>query len=300
MQTKQMDRPQFELVDTHCHLWQFELLRRAWHPPAIIYRTFTPADLMAAALPVGVKQFVLIEAGTSADDNDALFAFASASDAIGAVIAHADFASPTLDDDLDRWQQQSKFRGVRMRFEDHPDPDVLTRPSTLAGLKNIARRGLVFDFIVLTHQLGDLLKICEQVPDLKGVIEHMGKPDLRGERELDEWSEQMKRLARQTDLKCKLSIGPRGEDMDFIFAHLGQGWPVDVIKRRTAVLVEAFGPDRLLWGSDWPVVLLEASYEQAYLTMRKALGPLNPDDEVKMFRTTAIAFYGVTVASSGQ
>src|SRR5687767_6639873 len=102
MQTYQIDRPKLELVDTHCHLWQFELLRRAWRPPDIIYRTFTPADLMLAAQPVGVKQFVLIEAGTSADDNDTLLAFASASDAIGAVIAHADFASPMLDDELDR------------------------------------------------------------------------------------------------------------------------------------------------------------------------------------------------------
>jgi L-fuconolactonase len=251
---------------------------------------------MTAAQPVGAKQFVLIEAGTSPEDNDALLAFASASDAIGAVITHADFASPTLDDELDRWQQHPKFRGVRMRFEGHPDPDVLTRPSTLAGLKNIARRGLVFDFIVLTHQLGDLLKICEQVPDLKGVVEHMGKPDLRFERELEGWTEQMKRLAQHTDLKCKLSIGPRGEDMEFIFANLGQGWPVEVIKRRTAVLVEAFGPERLMWGSDWPVVLLEATYEQAYQTMRLALGPLHYDDEVKLFRTTAMAFYGVIAA----
>ncbi|HMN28366.1 MAG TPA: amidohydrolase family protein [Caldilineaceae bacterium] len=293
MSIEQIGSARLDLVDTHCHLWQFELLRRAWCPPDIIYRTFTPTDLLAAAQPVGAKHFVLIEAGTSAEDNNALLDFAASSPAIGAVITHADFASPTLDEDLDRWQQQPKFRGVRMRFEGHPDPDVLTRPSTLAGLKKIAQRGLVFDIIVLTHQLRDLLKICEQVPDLKGGIEHMGKPDLRHERELDEWTAQMKLLAQNTDLKCKLSIGPRADEIEFIFANPGQGWPVDVIKRRSDVLVEHFGPDRLMWGSDWPVVLLEASYAQAYQTMRQALGPLSPDVELKLFRTTAIRFYAL-------
>lgn len=286
------------IIDAHCHLWRFDLLQRAWRPPDIIYRTFDPHDLAQASHSVGVRSAVLIEAGTTPEDNAALAHFANSSDIIGAVISHADFASPTLDDELDRWQQNSKFRGVRMRFEGHPDPDALTRPSTVAGLKNIAGRGLVFDFIVLTDQLPELLRICEQVPDLKGVIEHMGKPDLRHESELGEWTHHIQQLARHTNLKCKLSISPRSEDMTYSFTHPGQGWPVDVIRRRTNVLLEHFGPDRLMWGSDWPVSLLTATYEQSYRTIRQALGTLNPDDEVKLFRTTTMDFYGLTVTQS--
>lgn len=234
---------------------------------------------------------MLIEAGTTPEDNQALEEMAAASDLIGAIIPYVDPRSSTLVEELDYWEQNPKFRGIRMRYEGHTEPDILTHPSTVEGLKELAHRGLVFEFLVQTPRLKDILEVYERVPELKGAVEHMGKPDLRQGTGWEEWSQQMKALATNTNVICKLSISPRAEDFDEIFANPGQGWSMELVKPHIQLLLELYGPERLMWGSDWPVALLESDYVGTYRTIKDALGRLDPGDEVQLFRTTATRFY---------
>ncbi len=284
------------IVDTHVHFWRLELLRRAWQPPPVIFRTFEPKNLIEVAAPIGVNRCVLVESGTTNADNRALAEFAASSTFVDAIISYADLESPTLERELDHWAQNQKFRGIRMRFEGHPDPNILTRPSVIEGLRKVAQRGLVFEFLVVTSHLQDILKVYERVPDLKGNIEHMGKPDLRRGADREEWSQYMQALAENTPATCKLSIGPRAADLEEIYANQGQGWPLEHIKPPIQFLLEQFGPDRLMWGSDWPLVLLESDYAGGYQATREALGQLNPNDELRLFRTTALQFYSLPLA----
>lgn len=279
------------IVDTHCHMWRLELLRRVWQPPEVIFRTFEPKDLAEASQPIGVERCVLIEAGTTPEENQALAETAAASELIGAVVPYADPQSSTLAKELDYWEQDTKFRGIRMRYEGHPEPGILTHPGTIEGLKELAHRGLVFEFLVETQQLKDILQVYERVPQLKGVVEHMGKPDLRRGSGWEEWSQQMKALATNTGIICKLSISPRAEDFDEIFANPSQGWSTELVKSHVQFLMELFGPERLVWGSDWPVALLQSDYVGTYTTTRDALGQMDPGDELQLFRTTATRFY---------
>src|SRR5206468_11535463 len=122
------------------------------------------------------------------------------------------------------------FSGVRMRFEGKSDPDVVTRPHMMEGFEMLARREIPFEFLVTTKHLKDILKVYEHVPELHGVIEHMGKPDLRRGTDWNEWSQLMKALAKNSNVSCKLSIGPRAEDLAEIEANQGQGWPIDRIR----------------------------------------------------------------------
>jgi L-fuconolactonase len=281
------------IIDTHCHLWRLELLRRAWTPASTIFRTFEPKDLAKDCNPIGVYQCVLVEAGMTAEDNQALEEVAATSELISGIVPFLDLESPNLEEQLDYWACRPKFRGIRMRFEGHPNPEIMTRSTTLEGFKSLSKRGIPFDFLVTTKNLKDILTIYEHVPELQGVIEHMGKPDLRRWSDREEWSRRITAVAKHTSALCKLSIGPRAEDMEEIYANQGQGWPIEAIQPYVHLLLDQFGAERLMWGSDWPLLLLESDYGGTYQTMRSALGQLDPADEVQIFRNTAVHFYGL-------
>ncbi len=281
------------IVDTHVHFWRLELLRRAWQPPPVIFRTFGPPDLIDGAAAVGVKSCVLVEAGTTAEDNRALADFAASSDFVGAMIAYADLESPSLEQELDALAEIPKFRGVRLRCEGHPDAEILTRPGVIEGIRRVAERGLTLDFLVVTGHLKDIPGVYEKAPGLKGIIDHIGKPDLRRGSDFAAWREYMRAAAANTDAVCKLSIGPRAADMEQIYASQGEGWEIEQLRPPLHFLLEQFGPERLAWGSDWPLVLLQSDYGGGLQAVRAALGPLDADAEMRLFRATAMQFYSL-------
>jgi L-fuconolactonase len=182
-----------------------------------------------------------------------------------------------------------------MGFEGHADPDILARPSILSGLEALARRGLIFEFLVRAHHLKDILRVYERMPDLKAVIEHMAKPDVIEGSDSVEWRQQMQALAGNTKVVCKLSLSPRIEQLSQLLANPQQGWPIEQIKPYVEFLMGCFGSDRLMWGSDWPVALLVSDYAGTYRAMRQALGRLTPAVELRLFRQNALQFYGLPV-----
>ncbi len=266
----------FPIVDTHCHLWQVDLVEKAGMGPefGVMHATYTPKDLAAAAREVGTRMFVLVESGRTAEDASLIQRHAE-TDIITAFMPFQDLTGPTLEKDLDRWQQHHKFRGVRMGFEGNPDPDALKNKAVLRGLEALAERGLVFEFLVRVGHLRDVVRIYERIPELKGIIEHMAKPEMAHRSEDAAWREGMAALAGGTPALCKLSLSPRGEDIMELLAHPKGGIAVDKVKPYVQFLLECFGPDRLAWGSDWPVALLESDYTGAFRAMQAALGPLS-------------------------
>lgn len=286
-------RSDLGIVDAHCHLWQIELARQTGLTPdfAPLFRTFSPSDLFGAAAPLGVNACVLIESGKTDAENRALAEMAASSNLVAAFTPHVDLASPTLERELDGWYTHPKFRGVRARFEAHPDPEILTQPNVLNGIAKLAERGLVLEFLVRASHLKHILKIYEKFPRLNAVIEHMAKPDVVAGTDRAVWRSSMRALAAYTPIACKLSLSPRVEQMGELLKTLGNGWPVEAIKPFVGSLLEWFGLTRLMWGSDWPVALLVASYQDTLCAMRAAVGKIRPDEEERLFRTTAIKFY---------
>lgn len=282
------------IVDSHCHLWRMEVAGQTWLTSdfGVLHRSFQPDDLAEAARSVGIASAVVIEAGSTAEDNADL-GRAAESDLIGAVIAHADLRSEELDSELDAWQAHPKFRGIRMRFEGEDDPELALSPGVLDGLEALARRGLIFDFGIRAEHLSAVARSCERLPDLEGVIEHMAKPDLWGDSDHEVWYRGMRVLARNTRLTCKLSLSPHGEQVAGLLAEARRGWSVERVRPLVQFLLAEFGPKRLMWGSDWPISLLCAQYSETYEAMREAIGPLGSDDENRIMRTTAERLYGL-------
>jgi len=284
------------VVDSHVHLWKLELAQRAGITRDFgpLFNTFEPADLLEAARAVGVSKFVVVEAGMTAEENAALTDTATSHEAIAAFMLFADLESLTLGRDLDSWLLNTKFRGVRMRFEGHPDPDILKRPTIIAGLKQLAQRKLRFEFLVRLGHLEDVLNLYQQIPDLLGVIEHMAKPVMTEGWERREWQKRMSALARYTPVFCKLSLSPRSEQFRAILADpVSHQWSVELIKPCVQFLLENFGPPRLMWGSDWPVSRINSTYASVFQVMRQAIGPMDTHHENSLYRNTATQFYAL-------
>ena len=281
------------IIDTHCHLWRLEVSGETWVTPelGLLHRSFEPDDIVEASQEVGVASFVVVEAGKTPEENRTLEEMADSPEAIGAIMPHADLESADLEKELDYWRRVPKFRGVRMGLEGHPDPGILARPSIQAGLAAVAQTGHGFEFLVRTHHLKDVLKVYDKVPDLRGIIDHMAKPDMVDRTDRDDWQKGMSALARNTDLRCKISLSPRGEDIPRRAKNPGKGWSADAIKPFVQHLLDEFGPERLIWGSDWPIALVTSDYDGTYRAMRDAIGPLRPEDEARMFSTNAAQFY---------
>jgi L-fuconolactonase len=234
----------------------------------------------------------LVEAGGGEADQF-MKESAAASDLVRGIAPYIELSSPTLAADLDSQRQSPLCKAVRARFEGHPDREILTRPATLEGLGRVADTGLVFEFLVSSFHLADIPKVYDRVPNLKAIVEHMGKPDVRGGSDWLDWKEQIQRLATETPVQVKLSLGGRLEDLAELVAHPGRGWDVEKIRPFVQWLVECFGTERLIWGSDWPLILMESDYKGTLAAMRQALGPISTQDERAIFRTNAIAFYAL-------
>ena len=285
------------IVDTHCHLWQHKLASQTWLTPKFkhLCRTFDPSDLAEACQPVGTEAVVLIESGKTRGENEAFQEMAASSSLIAAMVPYVDLNSPDLAKDLDQWQQDPKFKGVRMGFEAHADPAILQRPAIVDGIRQIAQRGLIFEFLVQSPQLGDVLDICQSIPQLKAIVEHLAKPEFENPTDISNWQRQMKALAGDTHVHCKLSLSPRQQQFDGLLKNPGKGWAVDAIRPCVEFMLEQFGCERLVWGSDWPICLLVCDYRGAWHTMKQMLSDLSEDNQARIFGENARQFYDLAV-----
>ena len=180
-----------------------------------------------------------------------------------------------------------------MRFEGHLDAAVLRRPSIIEGLKRVVDHGLIFEYLVCTHHLQDIVRIHEQVPELKAIIEHMAKPDFTGHADRRDWEAGMAAIAKHTKIFCKLSLSPQGESVPALLAHPQSGWKAEAIKPFVRYMIEYFGVERLMWGSDYPISVLTTDYAGTLGAIEQAIGPVSPEVERQLFRENAIRFYGV-------
>ena len=281
------------IVDTHCHFWT--LAGSSWLDDShrAMAQDWGPDDHQERSRPIGVTRCVIVEAGSTDAENQHIIDIAAREEFVGGLILWAPAGDREFGKRLDRWQRLPKFRGVRINFEQHPDPDIARDPGVVEQLRELSRRGLIHDFLPLVRHLEDLAATLEKVPDLHGIIEHYAKPDFDGTLEPD-WERAMRRIAANTNTRCKLSLSPQVTRIEELTSAEPAGWPVEAIRPYTEVYLDAFGADRLMWGSDWPVVEATTSYSGMMDTHRGALGDLDAHTEAKLFRTNAEKFYRVT------
>jgi L-fuconolactonase len=258
-------------IDTHAHLWQARFVARGWAPPPPLDRTYAPADWDREVGARGVATCIYVETGGAPDELDQLQTWAEASPSIAGFIAPLATDGSDVDAAMGRWAGHPKLRGFRAHHEDGPI-EALRAPGLQAALRVLAAADLVYEFLVVAEHLPEVVRLCRAVPDVRVVLEHLGKPDLSGAPEAG-WLAAMDALAGDTAAAVKVSISPRPDRFRAFAAAGPQGFPTDAVRRHVEAVLERFGPDRLVWGSDWPVSLLTAETAAFLEGWRSVLGP---------------------------
>ncbi|MGI5215546.1 amidohydrolase family protein [Plantactinospora sp. CA-290183] len=278
------------IVDAHHHLWRISDGYRWLDQPELapIRRTFTPQELRREVTGAGVDRTVLVEGGRCDQaEAEILLRYARDTDVIAGVVAWADPTDPGLADTLAGYRELpggELLVGIRSQVQGEPDPDYLDRPEVRAGLRTVAAAGLAFDLVIRADQLPSAARVAEAVPELRFVLDHLGKPRIRaGAAGHAEWAGPLGALAARPNVTAKLSGLVTEADW--------RRWTVTDLRPYVGTAVERFGPERLMFGSDWPVCLLAARYPQVRDALVRSLPPLSAQERDQVFARTAVEAY---------
>ncbi|OLZ74216.1 amidohydrolase [Streptomyces sp. IMTB 2501] len=273
-------------VDAHHHVWDLSVRDQDWIPEhSPLRRDFTLADLEPEARAAEVTRTVLVQTVTVPEETPEFLALAAAHDLVAGVVGWTDLTRPDIADELARLRALpggAHLKGIRHQVQGEPDPEWLLRPDVLRGLTALADAGLVYDLVVLPHQLPACAKAAETLPQLTFVLDHLGKPPIAsGARE--PWASALRALAARPNTAAKLS--------GLLTEADPASWTTADLRPYTDIAMEAFGPDRLMSGSDWPVCTLAATYAVALHTTAELTAGLSATERTAVHEGTATRVY---------
>jgi L-fuconolactonase len=273
-------------IDSHQHFWRYSPAEYSWIGAGMerIARDCLPVDLAAAARPEGVVGSVAVQARQSLEESRWLLEFAATDPFVRGVVGWVDLRSASVGDDLARLSTQDKFVGVRHVVQDEADPRFLLGPEFVRGLRLLPRFGLTYDLLLYPPQLPAAVELAGLLPEQPFVLDHLAKPRVKAG-EITSWQRDIEALARHPNVCCKLS--------GLVTEAAWRGWQPSDFTPYLDVALAAFGPDRLMFGSDWPVCLVAADYAEVAGIIRDFLGRLSPSEREAIWSGTARRFYGL-------
>jgi L-fuconolactonase len=277
-------------VDAHHHVWDLSVRDQDWITgPELqpIRRNFTVADLAPRARATGVDRTVLVQTITVPEETPEFLALAAEHELIAGVVGWTDLTRPDVADELARLRELpggQYLKSIRHQVQGESDPEWLLRPDVRRGLAAVADAGLVYDLVVLPHQLPACVKAAADHADLTFVLDHLGKPPIASGA-LEPWETAVRSLAALSNTVCKVSGMVTEADLT--------SWTVDDLRPYADVVLDAFGPDRLMFGSDWPVCTLAAPYPHVVATAQELTAALSDSERAQIFERTATCVYGL-------
>ena len=290
------------VIDSHQHFWKLtpETPVKVGEGPAAsvfdyrwldgpklapIRKDRMPADLAPLMRTAGVDRSIIVQTQHSLRENQwAVDELAARNDSIAGVVGWIDLASPHCEDQVKFWKGRPKFVGVRHIAQDEPDDNWLVRPEVMRGLGILERHQVPFDVLIYVKHLPHVPTLAKAFPNLPMVIDHLAKPKIK-DHSMDDWLPGFKAAAEFPNVWCKLSGMVTEADW--------KAWKPADLKPYVQNAFELFGPDRLMYGSDWPVCELAGSYTQVKSALEEALGPISKAEHDKIFGGTATRFYGL-------
>jgi len=272
-------------VDAHQHFWDTSRVPLPWlrpeHEP--IRGPFAPKDLDPLRHQAGVEQTIVVQAACLDADTDFMFELAERHEWIAAVVAWLPLLSPEQTARrLVELTAEPKLRGIRHLIHDEDDPHWILRPEVLESLRLVEAHGLILELpAVFPRHLGDVPVLAREFPRMTLVIDHLGKPPLDGD--LGEWAVTLRNAARCENVVAKIS--------GLNTATARRDWDAGSLRPALEVALECFGAQRLLWGSDWPVSLLNGDYARVWDEPRRAVESLAPEVVEDVFGGNARRLY---------
>jgi L-fuconolactonase len=276
-------------IDAHQHLWKVSRGDYGWlTADAVpgIYRDFLADDLRPLLQEANIDKTILVQAAESVAETQFLLDLAAESPFIAGVVGWVDFASSDARNQIARLAENPRLVGLRPMLQGIADERWILEPDFAGVIQSMQAHELRFDALIVPRHLPALLEFAERHPELPIVIDHAAKPAIAAGR-IDEWREGIARLSRVRGVHCKLSG---------LATEAGAGWDAKKLEPFVDVLLDCFGPKRLMWGSDWPVLLLAGDYARWLEVAEELTAKLSSSERASIFGGTAAAFYGVANA----
>ena len=271
-------------IDSHQHFWHYAPATHDWitDDMEVLKQDFLPPDLAPLLKQHHLEECVAVQASQTEQETDFLLRLASRYDFIRGVVGWVDLQRERVEERLAHYAQFSKLVGMRHIVQSETDEHFMTRPEFLRGVALLSDYGLAYDLLIMEQQLPSAVQLVERLPQVRLVLDHIAKPKIANQ-ELSPWKENIQMLATYPNVYCKLSGMVTEADW--------AAWQPEDLAPYLDVVLQAFGPDRLMFGSDWPVCLLAASYQRVYEVIDRYLAGFSTDERAKIFGENAIDFY---------
>jgi L-fuconolactonase len=279
-------------IDSHQHFWRYDAARDAWitDSMAILKRDFLPEHLAVELTANGIDASIAVQADQSENETTFLLDLAENNERIAGVVGWVDLLSSRVSERLEYFSHFSKLRGFRHIAQAEPDDRFLAREQFVKGIAQLRAFGFTYDVLIYPRQLPAAVDLVTRLPEQRFVIDHMAKPEVKSAK-TSPWAAQMREIAQNKNVFCKIS----GLVTEADWKH----WKADDFKPHLDVVFSAFGADRLMFGSDWPVCLLAATYEQVKQLIDNYVKEFSQSDQEKIFGGNAARFYGLKTAQHG-
>jgi L-fuconolactonase len=272
-------------IDAHQHFWKYDPIRDAWITPdmKVIQKDFLPVDLEPLLKENGIDGCIAVQADQSEDENDYLLEHAAKNDFIKSVVGWVDFRHPDVGQRIAHYKRYPKLKGFRHVLQGEHDRALMLNPSFKRGIALLEPNGYTYDILIYPDQLGYTREFVAQFPNQPFVLDHIAKPHIKDRYITDEWKAAIRAVAAHPNLYCKIS----GMVTEADWYH----WKPEHFRVYLDTIVEAFGINRVMFGSDWPVCLVAASYKQVAQIVADYFASFSETDRAAFWGGNAINFY---------
>ena len=273
-------------IDAHQHFWKFDPVRDSWitDDMAVIKKDFMPGDLHLLLQQNGFDGCIAVQAHQSEEQTNFLIGLANEFSFIKGVVGWVDLQAENVNERLDYFKQFPVVKGFRHVLQGEPQRDLMLSPKFINGIGALEPFGYTYDILIFPDQLNYSEKLVAQFPGQKFVIDHLAKPYIAN-KEIKEWEQDMQAMSKHPNVWCKLSGMVTEADW--------KAWKKDDFKPYMDVIVEAFGVDKIMFGSDWPVCLVAASYTEMMEIVKDYFSSFSIEEQRKVFGGNAAEFYNL-------
>ncbi len=271
------------IIDTHQHFWKYDPVNYSWinDEMQVIRKDFLPGDLAVIVNEEKLHGTIAVQADQTETETDWLLQLAAKNDFIKGVVGWVDLRSSNIEQRLHHYQQFSKLKGFRHVLQGE-EPSFMLQESFLNGISKLNEFGFAYDILIFPHHLSAALQLVKQFPQQRFVVDHVAKPHIK-DGQIDDWKAGMQQLAKHNNVYCKISGMVTEADW--------KDWTAEQLKQYIDVVVESFGIDRIMYGSDWPVCLVASSYNKWIATVKEYFSAYSAEEQEKVFSGNAIKFY---------
>lgn len=271
-------------IDSHQHFWQYHPVKDAWinDEMKVIQRDFLPADLEPILLANEVEGCVAVQADQSEEETRFLLDLAQDNDFVKGVVGWIDLCADNIEERLEYYSKFERLKGFRHIVQGESDIDFMLRPSFQQGISKLAQYNFTYDILIFPKHLENAAKLVAKFPQQKFVIDHLAKPDFKGI-EFSHWENGIRSIAKFPNVMCKVSGLVTEADWN--------NWKPSDFTYCLNVVTEAFGMDRLMFGSDWPVSLLAASYGESCDLVEQYFSKFSEAEQDLFWGSNAVNFY---------